>query len=245
MSRAVVWRGRADGPDWRMRCLALAGLLSRALRRAVARREFDENPRYADRAASTWAQLDGWADDDHAAAFAAFLTSCQAILKRQIRAAHGRPIDLALCEDLPRYAAAPDLPESDARAFLRENFRPVRIAKLGEADGFLTGYYEPIVDGSRVPTDGLHRAALSPAADLASPECSAPGVSFPNTRRVIAASRRARRACRTTTAPQIDDGALDGRNLEICWLKDSDRCLLRSTSRARRACGSTTARCCG
>ena len=36
--------------------------------------------------------------------------------------------------------------------FFENNFRPLRITKLGERAGFLTGYYEPIVDGSRFPT---------------------------------------------------------------------------------------------
>ena len=38
-----------------------------------------------------------------------------------------------------------------ARQFFEAtNFVPVRIRKLGDAAGFVTGYYEPIVDGSRV-----------------------------------------------------------------------------------------------
>jgi membrane-bound lytic murein transglycosylase A len=36
--------------------------------------------------------------------------------------------------------------------FFEANFVPVRIRKLGDPSGFLTGYYEPIVDGSRFPT---------------------------------------------------------------------------------------------
>ena len=36
--------------------------------------------------------------------------------------------------------------------FFEANFGPLRISKLGDSAGFLTGYYEPIVDGSRFPT---------------------------------------------------------------------------------------------
>ena len=35
-----------------------------------------------------------------------------------------------------------------ARTFFEQNFQPVRIARLGEVKGFLTGYFEPIVQGS-------------------------------------------------------------------------------------------------
>jgi hypothetical protein len=36
--------------------------------------------------------------------------------------------------------------------FFERYFRPLRITKLGDSAGLLTGYYEPIVDGSRFPT---------------------------------------------------------------------------------------------
>src|SRR5258705_12330976 len=35
-----------------------------------------------------------------------------------------------------------------AKAFFEEHFLPLRISRLGEGEGFVTGYYEPIVDGS-------------------------------------------------------------------------------------------------
>src|SRR5260370_29780902 len=40
-----------------------------------------------------------------------------------------------------------------ARAFFEEHFLPLRISRLGEGDGFVTGYYEPVIDGSRTQTD--------------------------------------------------------------------------------------------
>jgi hypothetical protein len=36
--------------------------------------------------------------------------------------------------------------------FFERNFRPLRIAKLGDRAGFLTSYYESAADGLRVPT---------------------------------------------------------------------------------------------
>ena len=43
-----------------------------------------------------------------------------------------------------------------ARAFFEQNFQPMRIGRLGEAEGLLTGYFEPIVAGSRFPTPEFH-----------------------------------------------------------------------------------------
>src|SRR6266850_2109703 len=78
-----------------------------------------------------WNELDGWAADDHAAAFAAFRASCRPIVRqRQARderamlAALNGPCKRALAAGAPKAAAA--------RAFFEDNFRPVRIAKLGE-----------------------------------------------------------------------------------------------------------------
>jgi hypothetical protein len=46
--------------------------------------------------------------------------------------------------------------------FFERNFRPLRITKLGDTAGFLTGYYEPIVDESRFPT-GIFASCLARA----------------------------------------------------------------------------------
>ena len=63
--------------------------------------------------------------------------------------------------------AKPQKP-GEARAFFEQNFRPVRISPLGDADGFVTGYYEPIVEGTRSKSDGydypLYRKPAKPFA---------------------------------------------------------------------------------
>ena len=47
----------------------------------------------------------------------------------------------------------PTFPTPERRGNFEQNFLPLRISRLGEGEGFVTGYYEPIVDGSRTPTD--------------------------------------------------------------------------------------------
>ena len=63
-----------------------------------------------------------------------------------------RPADYVGLWDICRRAAGVRSESGEAaRGFFEENFRPVRISRLGEAEGFLTGYYEPVVQGSRFP----------------------------------------------------------------------------------------------
>jgi membrane-bound lytic murein transglycosylase A len=75
-------------------------------------------------------ELEGWKDDDHAAAMAAFLETCT---------------DLKDPEWAPICALASQSPPP--RAFFELLFRPVLIG--GEATALFTGYFEPELLGSR------------------------------------------------------------------------------------------------
>ena len=77
--------------------------------------------------------LDGWANDDHAAALAAFRVTCGDLDGDEWQ---------ALC------AVAGTAPE--ARTFFELFFRPVLIG--GADPALFTGYYEPELDGSRQRT---------------------------------------------------------------------------------------------
>jgi membrane-bound lytic murein transglycosylase A len=94
-----------------------------------------------------WANLDGWAGDDHATAFATFLDSCRALEGKRRPTQEMMEITAALKDVCARAQAAVPLDENGARKFFEDNFRPVQLSKLGESDGFLTGYYEPIIEG--------------------------------------------------------------------------------------------------
>src|SRR5262249_35817110 len=102
-----------------------------------------------------WANLDGWWADDHGAAFATFVASCRPFLGMD-RARGPRPIYDGLLHACRRAAATKTAGTAEARKFFEENFRPVRIATLGKSTGLVTGYYEPIVDGSRIPNPEFH-----------------------------------------------------------------------------------------
>jgi membrane-bound lytic murein transglycosylase A len=164
-----------------------------------------------------FADLDGWADDDHAAAFAAFRKSCAVVVKRT-KKRKGLALDGALREVCPRALKLPaGIEREAARRFFEENFRPVRISRLGEGEGFLTGYYEPEVEGSRTATP-----------DFSVPIYRKPHELAVRVRKVVrrkpaqrrTARRAAQRAALFHERAAIDDGALKGRELEICWVRE-------------------------
>ena len=166
-----------------------------------------------------WDHLDGWAADDHAAAFATFLVSCRPIAITAHPPGETRPIYAALHDVCRRALAVGNLDEAGARQFFEQNFRPARIAKLGDAAGFLTGYYEPIVDGSRFPTGIYHVPIYRRPPDLLPPAGTPKGATFPNTGQSLRRDSSGKLVPYYDRA-QIEDGALDGQHQEICWIKD-------------------------
>ncbi len=171
-----------------------------------------------------WNALAGWATDDHAAAFATFLASCRPLVRTILPASETRPMYFALSHVCRRAIAAGLLAEEQARIFFENNFRPLRITKLGDRAGFLTGYYEPIVDGSRFPTGTFKVPIYHRPRDLVPPP-NGTGPGFPNRGQSL------RRTPSGQLVPYYDrgeiiDGALNGRHLEICWIKDEMDALL-------------------
>ncbi len=80
---------------------------------------------------------------DPAAALAAFRKSCPALLRREDASGLTRPADWQ-----PACAAAAT---ADPASFFQRQFRAVRIAG---GKGFVTGYFEPEIAGSRNPAPG-------------------------------------------------------------------------------------------
>jgi membrane-bound lytic murein transglycosylase A len=166
-----------------------------------------------------WAELQGWAGDDHAAAFAAFLASCRAVNGARPSGREATVINTALKPICERALAAIPLEEEGARKFFEDNFQPLRISKLGDAEGFLTGYYEPIIDGSRVPTGKFTAPLYRRPPNLVVSGRRKLGDSFPSK-----GVKVGRRVGRRKIVPyydrgEIEEGALDGWHLEICWLR--------------------------
>jgi membrane-bound lytic murein transglycosylase A len=165
-----------------------------------------------------WDALKGWAADDHAAAFTTFLKSCRALIRTGPRGSEKRPMYEALMQVCSRALAAGQLTDDQARLFFEHNFRPLRITKLGDNAGFLTGYYEPIVDGSRFPTGVFKVPIYRRPPDLV-PPLPGTGLGFPNRGQSLRRTSNGT-LVRYYDRSEILDGALDGKHLEICWIQN-------------------------
>jgi membrane-bound lytic murein transglycosylase A len=165
-----------------------------------------------------WTSLDGWTADDQAAAFTTFLASCKPFLATR-RPRDPRLVYVGLWHACRRAAAARPAGPAAARKFFEENFRPVRIAKLGESTGLLTGYYEPIVDGSRFPNPEFHWPLYRRPRDLLVDGKKPPPGSIPN-RASVGRLNADNQLEPYYDRLAIENGALDGQRLEICWLRD-------------------------
>lgn len=166
-----------------------------------------------------WSDLDGWAGDDHAAAFAAFLDSCAALTGKRVALSGMAEITAALRGVCERAQAAIPLDDDGARKFFEENFRPLQISKLSETDGFLTGYYEPIMEGSRVPTAQFHAPLYRRPPNLVASGWRKLGDAFPSKGVKVGRRFGRRKILPYYTRGEIEDGALDGWHLEICYLR--------------------------
>ena len=101
-----------------------------------------------------WSDLPGWMEDDPGAARGAFLRSCS-----RLKAQQAWRESCALAAQLPAAASA--------REFFEKHFLPYRVANAdGSVQGLATGYYEPLLRGSR-RKEGPYRYPLYAApADL-------------------------------------------------------------------------------
>ena len=158
--------------------------------------------------------LDGWAEDDHAAALAAFRRGASVLAehppKTRALGAHAAWLSeiLARAADLPA-----NVSQDEAGAFFEEEFVPHEVS----VGGFFTGYYEPEVTGSRAQTSEfpvpLHRAP-DDLVEIAPGTVTDLDPSFRFARRTISGlGEYADRGA-------IMAGALAGRGLELVHVHD-------------------------
>jgi membrane-bound lytic murein transglycosylase A len=166
-----------------------------------------------------WTEVAGWTADDHLAAFAAYQTGCQALRKTR-QTDGGKPLAGALWNVCRKALGLRPQHSNTARTFFEQNFQPVRIARLGETRGFLTGYYEPVVQGSRFPSPEFHVPLYRRPPDLVAVGYKPGSKAFPNKGTRIGRRNEQNQLVPYHDRGAIEAGALDGQKLEICWLKD-------------------------
>jgi len=188
-----------------------------------------------------WADIAGWNDDDHLQAYKAFRTSCTPISAQRKPPSDPKALGTSLREPC-RAAKAADISDgAKARAFFEEYFLPLRISRLGETDGFVTGYYEPIIDGSRTQTDVYNVPVYRRPSNLFVRGFNQSSEGLPNKGQVFRKIGR-RKLVPYYDRGEIEDGAIAGRGLEICWLKNQTDLLftqIQGSARIRLEDGST------
>ncbi|HEX7791544.1 MAG TPA: MltA domain-containing protein [Afipia sp.] len=165
-----------------------------------------------------WNEVVGWTDDDPLPAFKTFRASCKPIAAQKEPVADSKALGTSL-RDPCIAARAEDISDSGkAREFFERQFRPLLISRVGEDAGFVTGYYEPIVDGSRVQTDVYTVPVYRRPSNLFVRGFSQASVSLPNKGQVFRKIGR-RKLVPYYDRGAIEDGAIAGRGLEVVWLK--------------------------
>lgn len=170
-----------------------------------------------------FSDLPGWGEDDHLAAWKAFLASCKPVLKSGARASNpgnaGSPQALLdICARATALSKSKSVrTRSEARQFFETNFRPHRISG-GDPQGLLTGYYEPLIKGSRTP-DAIYKVPVyRRPSDLvnvvAESERGAKSGSFTHQRKTEKGLEP------YLTRAEIEGGGLAGHGLELLYLKD-------------------------
>jgi membrane-bound lytic murein transglycosylase A len=167
-----------------------------------------------------FADLPGWEEDDHLAALQAFIKSSGPVLASartpSTKTAGPSPELLAECRTALAMAGA-SLSRAGAKTFFEKHFTPHRVIHDG-AQGLLTGYYEPLLEGARTPGGPYDIPIYRRPPDLVN---------------LVAESERGAMAHALTharktpvgvepyaTRSEIETGALKGQGLEFLWLKD-------------------------
>jgi membrane-bound lytic murein transglycosylase A len=166
-----------------------------------------------------WSDIAGWSADDHLAAYKAFRTSCKPIAAQTRPAAEPKALGASL-RDPCLVARGLELADAArAKAFFEAHFTPLRISRLGEGEGFVTGYYEPVIDGSPTQNEVYNVPVYRRPSNLFVRGTNQGSPGLPNKGQVFRKIGR-RKLVPYYDRAEIEDGAIEGRGLEICWLKN-------------------------
>ncbi len=165
---------------------------------------------------ATFAELPGWKDDDHLAALKTFLLSCGRVMKAaKAKAPESRTA--ALARACGAAAAIKTPTRAAARAFFETQFVPHRIVHAGDG-GFLTGYYEPVLKGSRTPQGRFQTPVYRRPPDLVNVVAETERASMPDG--LTHVRKTATGVAPYPTRAEIEQGALKGKGLELLYLAD-------------------------
>jgi membrane-bound lytic murein transglycosylase A len=160
--------------------------------------------------------LGGFDGDDLLGAYRCFERSARALVELNVGERTARPPSSALVAAAGSALSSGVTDGAGARRFFETCFRPFRIVPEPPEAGFLTGYYEPCVQGSPVETGAFRWPILARPHDLVT---FAPGeapAGFPE------GVNGARRRSDGSLVPYDDRRRIEGERRDpIVWLRDS------------------------
>lgn len=166
-------------------------------------------PRY-DRA--TWADVPGWGVESIADAWPAWLRSCNALRQQ--------PVWQRVCADATAIGRADrDL----QRRYFEANFTPYRLANAdGTQSGLVTGYYEPLLQGSRKRTPRFKYPLHGPPPDLVAVDIGEtnPELKDRRVRGRIVAGNQGGKLVPYYARADITNGTAPVKGREIAWVDD-------------------------
>lgn len=158
---------------------------------------------------ASWQDLPGWQADDPAAAWSALLGSCQVLRARDV----WRDVCAVALQ-----IAKPD--RSAARRFFEAHFSPYQVASAeGVADGLITGYYEPLLRGSRKPTQRFRFPLYGVPDDLLVIDLTEQHPELKGLR--LRGRLDGRRVVPYYDRAQIEGGSAAVRGRELVWVDDA------------------------
>ncbi len=151
--------------------------------------------------------LPGWSGDDLAGVLDALRGSCTRL--------RGQAAWQPACAATPAAAAS----AGEIRDFFERNFTPWRISATdGEVSGLITGYYEPLLRGSRSRSGPYQVALYAPPDDLLTIDLAAVNPELRNTR--LRGRLEGRRVVPYYSRAEIEGGAAPVAGKEIVWVDD-------------------------
>jgi membrane-bound lytic murein transglycosylase A len=158
---------------------------------------------------AAWAELPAWGRESVRPTLPAFLQSCQVLEKQDAWK--------AVCAGAQTLSGAS---ERDVAAFFELNFDPYLVLNADDsAAGMVTGYYEPLLRGSRVRTDKYRYAIYGVPADLVTIDLSSV---YPELKhRRLRGRLEGNRVVPYASRADIDRDASAAKGNEIVWVDDA------------------------
>jgi len=161
-------------------------------------------------------KLAGWHTDDHSAAFKAFQRSCRVILANRSPAPKKSSILLKpVCKKALSIGA--NISSQDARSFFEAHFTAHKVTSP-KSTGLLTGYYEPVLHGSRTPDKRFNIPILRRPKDLVN--LVGETLRASTGKKLTHARKSSKGLVPYFTRAEIERGALKSQGLELVYLDD-------------------------